>query len=142
MAYTNRPDWTIQVAFNADPNDATAVPVWTDLTSMVMAAGQIARGKQYELAQSQAAQPVVLFRDPNEYLNPANVLSPYSPNVQPYRQILWQGLWPNGGTGNLLNSGTWRTPVDPTLESTTAGTTPAYIVAVGGSTARVVNAQT
>jgi hypothetical protein len=142
VAYTNRPDWAIQVAFNADPNDASAVPVWVDLTTMVMAAGQISRGRQYELAQSQAAQPVVLFRDPNEYLNPDNTSSPYYPNVQPYRALLWQGMWPNGGAGNLLNSGTWRIPVDPTFESTTAGTTPSYITAVGGSTAVVVNAQT
>lgn len=142
MANTNRPDWVIQVAFNADPNDTTAAPAWIDLTSNVMAAGSLQRGRQYELAQTQAAQPVVTFRDVNEYLNPSNTSSPYNPNVQPYRAMVWQGMWPNGGTGNLLNTSSWRTNIDPTVESYTTNTTPDWVAAVGGTSPIVADAQT
>lgn len=134
-----RPDWAVQVAFNADPNDPAAIPDWEDLTTMVVSAGAISRGRQYELAQTQAAQPTVVFRDVEEYLNPANTASPYWPDVKPYRQILWQGLWPNDGTtGNLLNAGMWCPndidPYDPSFEAYTNGDpAPYWITAVGGT---------
>lgn len=135
----NRPDWAIQVAFNADPNDPNVIPIWQDLTAIVLGASAVARGRQYELAQTMAAQPQVLFRDPNEYLNPANTSSPYYPNVQPYRQVLWQGVWnpntlTNTAAGNLLNSGTWRVPYDGSFDSYTAAASVAWITAVGATT--------
>lgn len=145
----NRPDWIIQVAFNADPNDPSAVPIWTDITANVMGASAIARGKQYELAQSQAAQPTVTIRDVNEYYNPANGSSPYSPNILPYRQILWQGAWTpstltNTVTGNLLNTAGWRVNYDPTFESYTTGAAPVpnWTVGVGSTVPIVANART
>jgi hypothetical protein len=135
----NRPDWVVQAAFNADPNDPNVISLWSDLTALVLGASAIARGRQYELAQTMAAQPQVAFRDPNEYLNPANTGSPYSPYVLPYRQILWQGVWnPNTNTntaaGNLLNSATWRVPYDGSFDSYTAGAAVAWVTAVGATT--------
>lgn len=137
-----RPDWAIQVAFNADPNDPLAVPDWENLTSKVVSASAITRGRQYELAQTQAAQPTVTFRDVEEDLNPANTASPFFPDVQPYRQILWQGMWPNGGTGNLLNSGMWCPndidPYDPTFESYVDGAAAPYWITAVGATAPTI----
>lgn len=129
-----RPDYALQVAFNADPNDPNATPTWTNLTSLLRKASGVRRGRQYELDQNQAAQPTLTFWDPNEYLNPANGSSPYSPNVVPYRQILWQAMWPNGGTGNLLNTGAQGTSYDPSFESYTTGAAVSWITAVGGTT--------
>lgn len=139
----NRPDWAIQVAFNADPNDPNAVPVWVDQAANVMSAGAISRGKQYELAQSQTAQPTVTIRDINEYMNPANTLSPYYPNVQPYRQIVWQGVWPNAGTGNLINTNMWLYRIDPTFESyATPNANPGFwLLGVGSVTPIIANAR-
>jgi len=125
----NRPDWIIQVAFNADPNDTFAAPIWTVITEHVMAASAIARGRQYELAQTQAAQPTVTIRDVDEYFNSANGSSPYAPDVRPYREILWQGVWDptnliNTVSGNLLNADGWRLNYDPTFERYTTAAVP------------------
>ena len=135
-----RPDLAVQVAFNANPNDATAVPTWTDLTTLLRTADALTRGRQYELDQNQGSQPSLVFLDKDEYLNPTNPLSPYSPNVLPYRQILCQAMWPNGGTGNLLNTGYGTNPqlattagYDPSFESYTTGATVAWIAAVGAT---------
>jgi hypothetical protein len=130
------------VAFNADPNDIGAVPLWQDLTAFVRKVSQWTRGRQYELAQSLAAQPRITWRDPNEYLNPANTSSPYYPNVQPYRQLLGQAMWPNDGTGNLINTGRWRpnneVASDPSFESYANGAAmPNWLTAVGGVTGSI-----
>ncbi len=129
-----RPDFFIGCAFNANPNDPNATRVWSELTSLFRKASSHRRGRQYELDQNQGAQPSMVFLDPNEYLNPANTASPYSPNVLPYREILWQGMWPNGGVGNLLNTGAQGTSYDPSFESYTVGTAVTWLTAVGGTT--------
>lgn len=133
-AFLARPEWWLGIAFNRDPGDNIPVPNWADLTAKLRSVQRNSRGEQYELAQSLAASPQVLIRDPDEYLNPANTASPYYPNVLPYRECCWLGQWPNSGTGNLLNLGTWRTPIDPSFESYTAGATVPWITAVGGMT--------
>src|SRR6266702_1310745 len=97
------PDIALQVAFNADPNDTSATPTWTDLTSRVYKVGSAHWGRQYELDATQTGQMSVSFRDADEYLNPANASSTYYPNVLPYRQVLFQAMYPSGGTGNLMN---------------------------------------
>lgn len=144
MAIT-RPDWVIQVCFNADPNDPNAVPIWTNITADVMGAQQFTRGRTYELDQSQTAQPTIIIRDVNEYYNPANTASPYAPNIQPYRQIVWQGVWDqatytNTPAGNLLNTSGWRLNYDPTFESYTAGAAPDpdWSAAIGSATSLIV----
>ena len=128
-----RPEWAIQAAFNADPNDPAAVPTWSDLTARVLSASAITRGKQYELDEGRTAEPGINFLDPDEALNPGNPSSPYSPGVVPYRALLWQGHFPNGGTGNLLNAGAQGTVYDPSFESYTVGAAVPWIAAVGSA---------
>lgn len=142
MTTPERPNLWWQVAFSADPNDPSAMRRWTDLSEMVQRVRQMARGRQYELAKSQAGQPSMLFLDPSEYLNPANTSSPYYPDVQPLREILGQAMWPNGGTGNLINANMWMPndvePLDPSFESYADGAAaPSTITAVGGVTPTV-----
>lgn len=122
-----RPDMFHGVAFNADPNDPTMPPVWTDLGHMVLGWDRNQRGRNYELARTMGADPKVSFRDPNEYLNPANTSSPYYPFAQPYRESLHLATWPAGATGNLLNLNNWRVPFDGSMESYTLGTTPEWV---------------
>lgn len=145
-AALNRPDWFFGLAMNADPNDASAVPTWSDLTANLRVASAIARGRQYELATTLAADPEILVRDRDELLNPENTASTFYGNILPYRGVLWLGMWPNTGSstasaGNLLNVGTWRVPYDCSFESYTAGATVGWITAVGG-TAPVVGTAT
>lgn len=135
-----RPDFGFFVAFNADPNDPAAVPVWSDLTSRLRKANSVKRGRQYELDLNLAAQVNVTLDDPDEDLNPANTASPYYPNVVPYRQVLWQAVWPNPCAGNLLNTGVGSNPqlgttsgYDPTFDGYAAGSPLGWITAVGGT---------
>lgn len=138
MSVPYRPQLWWQCCFNADPNDIGAVPLWTDVTTMIRKVSQNRRGRQYELGQSMGAQPVITWRDPNEYVNPANTSSPYYPNVQPYRQFLGQAMWPNEGTGNLINTGRWRgnneVASDPSFEAYVNGAAmPNWLTAVGAT---------
>jgi hypothetical protein len=129
-----RPDLAVQVAFDALPNDPAAVPTWTDLSSMFTAAGGVRRGQQYELQTNLGSRPTVSFIDRNEYLNPTNTNSPYSPNVQVYRQLLWQAMWPNAGTGNLLNSNTQGGAIDGSFEAYSNGQALPWATGIGGRT--------
>lgn len=138
MVASWRPDIAVQVAFNADPNDPNAVPAWTDLSVRFRAASRVTTGRQYELDQNQASQPTMSFLDQDEWLNPANTVSPYSPNVVPYRQILWQAMWPNTTAGNVLNLGYGSNldlhttaGYDPSFESYTIGAAVPWITGVG-----------
>ena len=138
----NRAQLWWQVAFNAEPNDPYTMRRWSNLTSMVDRVRQVGRGRQYELAKSLAGQPSINFLDPSEYLNPANASSPYAPNVQPLKEILGQAMWPNAGTGNLINTDMWMpndiTPLDPSFEAYANGAAaPSTLTAVGGITATV-----
>lgn len=144
-ASADRPQVWHQLCFNADPNDESAVPVWVDCTEMVRRITMNRRGAQYELAQSQAADPKIYFRDPDEILNPENVSSPQYPFVEPYRQELSQAMWPNpeapGGLGssiNLLNSDRWKpnndVAADPSFESYANGAAlPGWLASVGAT---------
>jgi hypothetical protein len=126
VADLHLPDPFIGVAFNAEPFDPAAVPVWSDLSSRCVSIGSASRGRQYELDQNQTGAMDVSWVNIDEALNPANAGSPYSPNVQPYRQILARCMWPNGGTGNLLNLAYWGN--DPTFESYALGPAPTWLV--------------
>jgi Concanavalin A-like lectin/glucanases superfamily len=145
-AYLNRPDWFFGLAANADPNDPTAVPVWTDFTAALRSSGPVGRGAQYEMATALASDPEIVLRDRDETLNPENAASALYGGILPYREVLWLGMWPNIGSstasaGNLLNANTWRVPYDCSLESYAAGATVPWITAVGG-TAPVVDTAT
>lgn len=138
----NRPDWALYVAYDAAPN-SDDIPTWTDETVRLMHADSIRRGRQYELDQNQASQPTLSLWDVDEYLNPANTAAPdpYSGHIVPYRQILFQGGWPNPVTGNLINTAAQGNP-DPTFESDTTDTTPGWVSAVGGTSPVVADART
>lgn len=129
-----RPDIYHGVAFAADPNDAMAVPSWTPFDGVsgapvVLGWDRNARGRQYELARTMGADPKMLFRDVNEWLNPDNPSSPYYPFVQPYRPSLTMATWPHSPTANnnLFNLTNWRVPIDPGFESYAVGSTPAFL---------------
>lgn len=129
MADLHFPDLFIGVAFNAEPFDVAAVPTWSDLTARARAIGSANRGRQYELDQNQTGAMDVSWVNIDEALNPANAGSPYYPNVQPYRAILARCMWPNGGTGNLVNLAYNGT--DGSFESYAIGPAPAWLTAVG-----------
>jgi len=143
----NRPDVWFGLALNRDPNDATTAPVWSDWTRSLLSVSDLERGRDHELDVSMAAEPTILLRDPDEYLNPANPSSLYAGLVQPFREACMIAQWPNtpaGGAVNLLNSGTWRgnnvTAVDPSFESYTVGAgAPNWMTAIGGVTPLVAN---
>lgn len=138
-----RPKLWWQLSFNADPNDTAAVKVWTDYTTLVRKVGRNARGRQYELAQSVAADPPITWRDSDEILNPANTGSVQYPDVQPYRAVLGQGMWPNpetslGSAVNLINSLRWKpnleSACDPSFESYANGDAmPDWLTAIGST---------
>lgn len=103
MVDAHLPEIYTGTAFNAEPFDPAAVPVWVDLSARYLQTGTANRGQsQYELDQSQTGTADVTWYDQDEALNPGNPSSPYAPNVVPYRPFLWLVMWPNSGTGNLL----------------------------------------
>lgn len=124
--YTSRPEFGFYLAFNADPNDGATTPNWVEFTQYVKSMSSLSRGVNYELDTALAAEPSVLLRDVDEYLNSANPSSPYYPNVVPWRRVLFMGTYPQAA-GNLLNAGAWHgnneAPVDPTFDSYAAGGT-------------------
>jgi hypothetical protein len=124
------PDVFVGVAFNAEPFDSAATPTWTDLTSRLVSIGSASRGRQYELDQNQTGNLSATWLNIDEALNPSNAGSPYSPNVQPYRQILCRAMWPNGGTGNLINL--TGIGADPSFESYPNGAAaPSWLLTAG-----------
>lgn len=135
----NRPDIYYGICFNRDPGDATTASTWADFTANLLSVSDLARGKDYELGQALAADPLVRIRDVDENLNVANTSSPYAGLIEPYRETCLLGVWPNPCAGNLVNSGTWRgnkiAAYDPSFESYADGAAaPNWMTAVGGVT--------
>lgn len=149
----SRPDVWLGYCANRDPNDINTPSVWTALEStnfQVLSVTGQAHGRDYELAQPMAADPVLLVRDVNEYLNPDNPSSPLAGLVRPYREICALAQWPItaiGASVNLLNSGTWRgsnvDTYDPAFESyTTSASAPNWLDRYGvSSTITTTNPQ-
>lgn len=127
----SRPDVWFGYCANRDPSDLNTPSVWTSMQSadlQVLASTEQMRGRDYELAQPMAADPLLLVRDVNEVLNPDNPSSPLAGYVESYREICALAQWPIapvGGAVNLINSSTWRgskvDAYDPTFESYTTG---------------------
>lgn len=147
MAYVNRPDFGFYLSFE-DPNNPAVTPTFVDFTCLFKSASAVARGRQYELGQTLAADPDVVLRDVNEYLNSANPSSPHYPNVDSYRRVLWMGTWPNTPIGNLFNPAYWGItgtvdpnlgPRDPSFESYTVGQAVPWISNLGGVVSVVGN---
>ena len=126
------PDMMVQLALQARPNSSDN-PQWLDVTELVTQSTGISRGHPYQVPTGQTSSGTITLRDPQELFNPANqVDSPFTVgslgrDVLPYNQILWQAMHPRGGTGNILNLSTWRTPMDGSFESYTVGTTPSWV---------------
>lgn len=138
MTADNRPNFGAWIAWNAPPNSGMA-PVWSPVGDEVLGFDEISRGRQYELGETMASQPTITVWDPDETLNPANASSPYYGQIQPYRELLMLGLWPNDGAGNLLNVNTWGGPVDTSFEGYALGVTPPWISGLTSTTPTVVN---
>lgn len=116
-----RPDLWFGLGLNADPNDSTVPVLWNDLTNSLRGATEIARGRQYELALTQAGEPSFVVDDVDQYLDPDNTSSPYYPYVLPMRQVCLLGVWPNPEAGNLINTNVFPDAPDPSFESYTNG---------------------
>ncbi|HCT79276.1 MAG TPA: hypothetical protein DGT23_22485, partial [Micromonosporaceae bacterium] len=138
-----RPKLYFGCAFNAEPN-SNDVPVWSDLTALFRRlSSPYTRGRPWELEQGVAVLTSIEWRDPNEYLNAENTLSPYYPNVEPLREVVGLAMWPNplnglGADINLINTGRWmpndQTAPDPSFEAYANGATPpAWLSAVGAA---------
>lgn len=133
---TNLPDIYTGTAFNAEPFDLYAVPVWTDLSARYYGTSSASKGRtQYELGQAQTGQGDVTWHDADEALNPANASSPYAPNVVPYRPFLWRMMWPQGGTGNVLGGAGY----DGSFESyTTTAQVIAWLASIANYTGTAI----
>jgi hypothetical protein len=137
----NRPDVWFGLAMNRDANDPYTSPVWADWTTGLRKVSGLERGQNFELDQPLAAEPSLLIRDVNEYLNPANPSSPYADLLQPYREACLLAQWPNtpvGGAVNLFNTGTWKgnkeDARDGSFESFATGVRPSWLTAIGATT--------
>jgi len=86
MAITTIPPTFYQIAFNADPNQATIPPYWTDQSWRVQFPWSSSRGRQYELDAVETGEWRPTIANPDGALDPSNTASPYYPNVIPFRQ--------------------------------------------------------
>lgn len=91
----NWPQVTQEAGFGNNPNDPTSVVTWTDLVTRVTNF-TTRRGKDYELARTEAGEADVHCYNVDGALDPSNGSSVYSPNVKvftPYRmRATWSGF--------------------------------------------------
>lgn len=119
----SRPEVYFGIAINRDPNDPYTSPLWTAAnpsgdaeTFQLRKVTGSARGRNFELDESLAADPQLLIRDVQEYLNVDNPSSPYVNLVESYRESLMLASWPPSsgpyappaGQVNLFNADNWR----------------------------------
>lgn len=127
----NWPLVTWQAAFNADPNDPAAVPVWNDL-SVRLRTWDSDFGRQYESDTNQAGEAQATLDDLDELLNPANAASAYNSGsnlILPLRPYLHQAMWPPLPVGSAVNMINLTAGCDPTFDSYTVGSTPTWVAA-------------
>jgi hypothetical protein len=86
VAIPTIPPTFYQVAFNADPNQGTAPPYFSDVSARVQFPWATSRGRQYELDQNETATWTTVLANSDGALDPNNAASPYSPGVVPLRQ--------------------------------------------------------
>lgn len=135
------PNWPLTVSqfSTAVPFDSNILPTWVDISSRVRDF-RSSFGRQYELDVMEAGEATLTVDDNDEAFNPTNPSSPYYPNVEPYRQIVDQAMWPPqpvGGAVNLLNANVVPLSYDPTFESYAVAVTPWWVTAIGGTTPKV-----
>lgn len=124
MANANRPLTSWQAAFNADPNDATAIPSWSDITNRVTSWGN-SYGRQYELDLPEVGTCNLTLSNLDEAFNPTNTGSAYNSagnSLLPYRAIRRIEAWPQAGNVLNANNGSWlMTAEDASFEAGTTG---------------------
>jgi hypothetical protein len=127
-----------EFSFNADPNQATIPPLWTDLSSRVQYGWTLERGRQYELDINEAALWKVELANTDGALDPGNTASPYAPNILPYRPcrirvVLGNNLLPP----DVASAGEWSPlaagPAPANTGVTAFGNGIATIASVGAS---------
>jgi hypothetical protein len=97
LPVNQNPAWPVihaQAAFGYVPQEPSAPPVWTDITSRFRGInGQ--RGRSFELDEVSAADITAVFDNFDGALSPQNTLSPYYPNVTLITPVQvtaeWQG---------------------------------------------------
>lgn len=138
MTITSVPSIFYEFAFNADPNQNTLPPYWTDLSARAQYGWQLTRGRQYELDADETGTWRIELANTDGALDPANTASPYWPNVLPYRQcrirvVLGNNLLApdqaSAGEYAGLNAG----PAPAGCGVTSFGTAIATIASVGGA---------
>lgn len=81
----------VAVAFGIDPLAVPAPADWTDISAYVRGAS-IRRGRQHELARTEAGTATIRLRNTDRRFDPTNTASPYAPNVIPMRRVRVQAL--------------------------------------------------
>lgn len=138
MSITTIPQIVYEFAFNADPNQNSVPPYWSDLSSRVLFGWTTSHGRQYELDVNEAGEWSVELDNRDGALDPANSASPYWPNVLPERACRIRCVLGN----NLLlpdqaSSGEWSPlgagPVPPWLGVGSLSGYQVSVVATGSS---------
>lgn len=108
MTIASIPNIFYEFSFNADPNQATVPPYWSDLSSRVQYGWTLTRGRQYELDTNEAGLWQVELANTDGALDPGNSSSPYAPNVLPYRPCrIRVALGNNLLTPDVASAGEW-----------------------------------
>ena len=108
MAQNPLPPLQVQVAFASTPLSLT--PTWTDISKLVKTVKTV-RGRQHELARTQAGQLTLLCYGQDRSLDPSNTSGPYYPNVDTNKQIQVNAFWnllpeaQAGGTNDWVTTG-------------------------------------
>lgn len=88
---TDTPDLSVLIDFAHDVNPAEELPTpnWTELISVVRSPAGVTfqRGRSRPLDRNEAGSLSLILYDPDRDLDPANLDSPYWPNVAPMRRI-------------------------------------------------------
>src|SRR5438067_13841927 len=88
-----------EIAFGNNPLDEPAT--WTDV-SLYTRSIQTSRGRQHELSRFEAGTATVVLSNRDSRFSPFNGSSPYSPNVQPFKQIRIRAVWAGAESDTLF----------------------------------------
>ena len=90
VLHPNLPDIEVAVAFGNNPTDSPLT--WTDVTPYVRGL-EYRRGRQSELARSEAGEAVIALDNRDGRFTPTNTASPYTPNVVPMVPVRIRARW-------------------------------------------------
>lgn len=129
-----RPDYSIEIGFNAGPLTALASISWTDVTSYVWLEQSpitITHGRSTERDKIEAGRCSFVLRDPDRRFDPSYEIGPYYPYVRPRARIRVRARWPR-------TSGTWYSLFTGYIEEWEPYTPPG--IRTGASRLRCVDA--